>query len=116
MLVSTEISMEGLRDRNCVAGSYSLSTAHERVMCKLVRVKHKLQWRTQDFGDARNMEYLLWKAVGKSGPSNKEATWGTNGRAIWAGLPKLVGSYIMTPIVLNAGYRATVFNIFPDEF
>jgi hypothetical protein len=22
----------------------------------------------------------------------------------------------MTPIVLNAGYRATVFNIFPDEF
>jgi hypothetical protein len=30
----------------------------ERVMCESVRVETKLQWRFQDIGDAKNMEYL----------------------------------------------------------
>jgi hypothetical protein len=34
------------------------------VICEMVRMKPKLQWKPQDVGNARNMDYLPRKAAG----------------------------------------------------
>jgi hypothetical protein len=73
-----------------VTGSESLQAAPARVMHnKAVRGNPKLQWRPQDVGDARSMDYLLRKAVG-SQPKRK-AMWTANGKAKEIGLHKPLG-------------------------
>jgi hypothetical protein len=42
----------------------SLQVASKRVIPEAVRVKPKVQWRSQEVGEARNMECLLRKAAG----------------------------------------------------
>jgi hypothetical protein len=57
-------------------------------MLEAVRVKPKLQWKSQDIRDARNVEWLLRKAVGNKWSQPERGTWATNGKAIGTGLPK----------------------------
>lgn len=43
----------------------SLHKAQERLLCEAVNVKPGLHWRTQDFGDARVLGYLLRKTTNR---------------------------------------------------
>lgn len=50
--------------RQYVAGLESLWAASERAMHGTVRLKPKLQWKSQELKDARNMNHVLRKALG----------------------------------------------------
>lgn len=50
--------------RQCEAGSESLQAVPDRVMCRVLRVKLKLQWKPQKIQNAKNMEHLPTEASG----------------------------------------------------
>jgi hypothetical protein len=54
MEVSTEISKEVLRFRQCVQQGQGLPGIPERVTHEALRVKLKMQWRSQEVRDVRN--------------------------------------------------------------
>jgi hypothetical protein len=64
------------------------TAAPERVLLKAVRMKPKLQWRLQNFEDARNMEYCQGKPQAMSGSSSRLRPSGLQMARI--GLPSLL--------------------------
>jgi hypothetical protein len=59
---ATKISNNLLRGQ-CIAGLESLQKAPKKVMCKSIRVKLMRQWRSQEDGDAKNVECQSRKAA-----------------------------------------------------
>jgi hypothetical protein len=54
----------------------------EKAMCKAVKVKPKLQWRPQDVGAVRDMEFLLRKAINTEWSQEREGMPTASGKAI----------------------------------
>jgi hypothetical protein len=85
MEASTQISQKGLEGQEVCGRIDSLWAVPEKAMHKDVRVKLKLQWRPQEFRDARNMEHLWGKPQAVSGarPRKRLQGWrhGSSGRA-----------------------------------
>jgi hypothetical protein len=67
-----------------MAWSESLYKAHERVMHEAVKVKPKLQWRSQDVGDAGNVDHLPRKSTARNGASPGERPCGLQTARPWA--------------------------------
>jgi hypothetical protein len=55
MVVSSQISNKSLEGRQCKTGSGSLWLSFERVRYEVVRVKLKMQWKTQEVGNSRSV-------------------------------------------------------------
>ena len=77
----------------CLSGR-PCGAAHEAV-----RVKPKLHWGSQDWGDARNVKYLQREAV-----CNKQRTCGLQMPGHGSGAP---GAHGTLPRVPDAGHRCT---------
>lgn len=75
-----------------------------RVAHEAVRVKPKFQWRSQEWGDARNVEYLQRDAVGNKSRLPKQSTCGLQTPSHGSGA---AGAHVTLPRVLDAGHRCT---------
>jgi hypothetical protein len=68
----------------------------KRMIHETVRVKPKMQWRSQEVGDVRNVDHLLRKAVSSEWSQSKtEAMWATASKATGTGLSKPSGTHII---------------------
>jgi hypothetical protein len=85
---------------------------HETVTAKL-----KIQWRPQEVGDARNLEYLLGNGTGNEpNQPKKGAMWDATSTVTGERLLKLFGAHIMPPCAPYAGHGTTGFNVCPSGF
>jgi hypothetical protein len=93
----------------------SIQTSEERLRgqatCEAIRVKPKLQWSPKEIRDTRKA------TKSKQSQPKREGMCGATSKAIGVGcLNPLKFTSCHTPHVLDAGYEATGFSVYPARF